>query len=65
MEKSIIKSEPRGNSAIRNAIEENKDFFYEIITDVLEDIAFGKAIEEGLHEERVSEEDIMKALHTE
>lgn len=59
-----IKREPRINSAMREAIEENKEIFFDIIADVLEDIAFGKAIEEGLEGERVSVEEIMKVLHS-
>ena len=56
--------EPRINSAMREAIEENKELFYNVIAEVMEDIAFGKAIEEGLESESVSEEEIMRVLHS-
>lgn len=61
---STLKTRNLLNLAFRQAIEEKKDLFEEIIADVMEDIALGKAIEEGLKSERVSEEEVLQALRT-
>ncbi len=50
------------DTAFRQAIEERKDIFYDVISDVMEDIALGRAIEEGLNTKRVSKEEVLKAL---
>lgn len=52
------------DTAFRQAIEERKDLFYDVITDVMEDIAMGRAIDEGLKSKRVSKEEVLKVLRT-
>lgn len=61
---STLKSKNQLNLAFNQAIEERKDFFDEIIAEVMEDIALGIAIEIGLNSERVSEEEVLKALRS-
>ena len=64
MQNTKVVKDTRVNTAMREAIEENKEFFFDMIAEVMEDIAFGKSIEEGLESERVSEEEIMRVLHS-
>jgi hypothetical protein len=62
MNTTTLKSKKQLNTAFRQAIEEKKELFNEIIADVMEDIALGKAIEEGLKTPKVSEDEVFKTL---
>jgi hypothetical protein len=62
MNRTELKLKNNIKLAFRQAIDERKELFDDIIADVLEDIALGKAIEEGLNSGRVSEEDVLSIL---
>ena len=49
-------------AAIIEVIEEKKDFFRELIEDVIEDMALIRAIEEGKQTETISREEVFKLL---
>jgi hypothetical protein len=51
-------------TAIIEVIQEQKEVFSELLTEILEDIAFSKAIKEGESTEIVSREAIFKILGT-
>jgi len=48
--------------AIKEVIQEQKEFFSDLFADVLEDIAFIKAIDEGLDTETASREEVFQIL---
>ncbi len=51
--------------AFIEAIRDQRELFGEIMLEVLEDIALGKLIEEGVAEGRATEDEVMKVLHGE
>ena len=57
--KDVIKS------AILELIHDNKEEVYQLVSEVIEDISIGKAIEEGEMTEIVSRESIFKILEPE
>lgn len=59
----IVKTKRVLKEALAEAIEDKKDFFYQTFLEVIEDIGLSRAIEEGLHTGKVSEEEIMETLH--
>jgi Asp-tRNA(Asn)/Glu-tRNA(Gln) amidotransferase C subunit len=48
--------------AIMELFEENKEIFYDLLNEIIEDIALEKAIKEGENTETVSKEAIFKIL---
>jgi RelB Antitoxin alpha helical domain len=48
--------------ALVEVIEERKEVFYELLTEVLEDIALVRAIQEGEDTEPVSKDEVLKIL---
>ena len=48
--------------AVVEALSERRDLFYEVMTEVIEDFAMAKAIEEGKTSDSVSEDEVLKAL---
>jgi len=48
--------------AIKEVIQEQKEFFSDLFADALEDIAFIKAIDEGLDTETASREEVFQIL---
>ncbi|OGU16210.1 MAG: hypothetical protein A2X61_13105 [Ignavibacteria bacterium GWB2_35_12] len=63
---AVVKTPQRNimKNAIKQAIEERKDVFYDVIAEVMEDMAMGKAIDEGLKTKRVSKEEVLDALRS-
>ncbi|MGH2568294.1 MAG: hypothetical protein ACRDGA_08145 [Bacteroidota bacterium] len=49
-------------SAFVEAVQENKEIFSELLTEVLEDIALGEAIKQGEKTPEVGEEEIRRVL---
>lgn len=43
-------------------LEERRDLFYELVEESLEDIALARAIDEGLVDENVGRDEVMKVL---
>ena len=62
MHSTVIKSKYVLKTAFREAIAEKQDVFNNIIAEVLEDIAIGKAIDEGLDSGIAKKEDVFQAL---
>ena len=50
-------------TALEELIKEKPEMFKEILEELLEDYALGKAIEEGLRTENVSGEEVLKTLN--
>jgi len=48
--------------ALSEALREERDFFHDLVTEVLEDIALSAAIREGQESEFVSRDDVMAVL---
>ena len=48
--------------ALAEVIDERKEVFYELLTEVLEDIALVRAIQEGEGTEPVSKDEVLKIL---
>jgi len=48
--------------ALEELIKEKPELFRDLIAEVIEDIALGKAIEEGLNTLEVSEEEVFRIL---
>ena len=48
--------------AIKEVIQEQKEFFSDLLTDALEDIALIKAIDEGMETETASREEVFQIL---
>ena len=48
--------------ALEELIKEKPELFRDLIAEVIEDIALGKAIEEGLNTPEVSEEEVFRIL---
>ncbi len=48
--------------ALREMLQEERGLFTELFAEVLEDIALGRAIEEGLASEPVSREEVFQVL---
>ena len=49
-------------SALREAIHEERTLFYDLLSEIIEDIGLAKAIDEGKKARRVRKEDIYKIL---
>ena len=49
-------------SALREAIHEERTLFYDLLSEIIEDIGLAKAIDEGKKTRRVRKEDIYKIL---
>ena len=49
-------------SALIEVLEERKEFLHELLTEVIEDIALGRAIQEGEDTAPVSKQEVMKLL---
>jgi hypothetical protein len=64
MNGTTIKTKRHINLAFKQAIEERRELFNEIIADVMEDLALGSAIDEGLNSGRASEEEVFQALRS-
>jgi len=50
--------------ALAETLEEKKDLFYNLLVEVIEDIAMVRAIQEGENTEPVSRQEIFKLLET-
>jgi RNA-splicing ligase RtcB len=50
--------------ALVETFHEERDFLYEVIADVMQDLAFAEAIQEGRKTEFVSREDIFNLLES-
>ncbi len=65
MEQAVI-DEGRLKEIMKKALievfEERKNLFYELVAEVLEDIALVNAIKEGEHEESVSRDEVFSIL---
>jgi hypothetical protein len=48
--------------ALTEVLQERKDWFQDVFTEVIEDMALAKAIKEGAASEPVPKEQILKAL---
>ena len=48
--------------SLEEPLKEKPEMFKEILEDLLEDYALGKAIEEGLKTDNVSEKEVLKVL---
>jgi len=48
--------------ALAEVLQERKDWFQGVFTEVIEEVALSKAIEEGAMSEVVTKEEILKAL---
>ena len=48
--------------ALLEVLEERKDVFYELLAEVMEDIALVHAIQEGEHTKPVSKQEVLKLL---
>lgn len=48
--------------ALLEVLEERKDVLYELIAEVMEDIALGHAIQEGENTKPVSKQEVLKLL---
>lgn len=48
--------------AFFEVLEERKDVLYELIAEVMEDIALGRAIQEGENTKPVSKQEVLKLL---
>ncbi len=51
-------------TAILEVLQEQKEVFYDLLAEIIEDIALEKAIEEGKNTEPVSREAIFKILES-
>ena len=51
-------------SAVAEVFEERREFVKEIIEEAIEDIALGRAIDEGVHTGMVDRDDVFKILET-
>ncbi|MBI4546428.1 MAG: hypothetical protein HY707_00500 [Ignavibacteriae bacterium] len=49
-------------SAMREAIHEERTLFYDLISEIIEDIGLAKAIDEGKKTKKVPKEEIYKIL---
>jgi hypothetical protein len=52
-------------SALREAIHEEKTLFYDLLSEVIEDIGLARAIDEGKKTKKVRKEEIYKILRAE
>ncbi|NKQ37266.1 MAG: hypothetical protein HF973_16825 [Chloroflexi bacterium] len=50
--------------ALLELIQEREDIFYDLFSEVLEDYALAKAIDEGMSSETVSREEVFAVLET-
>ena len=48
--------------ALREMVQEERELLSEVFAEVLEDIALGRAIEQGLESEPVSREEVFRVL---
>ncbi|QTA80182.1 Uncharacterized protein dnl_24750 [Desulfonema limicola] len=48
--------------AIVEAVQERKDIFYDLIAEIIEDIAMANAIKEGENSEKVSRDEVFAIL---
>ncbi|MCP4164344.1 MAG: hypothetical protein GY759_00435 [Chloroflexi bacterium] len=48
--------------AVRETIEEQRDVFYDLFAEVIEDVALAAAIREGAQTEQISREKVFQAL---